>query len=86
MIRNHGSGSGDGDGETNFWKGLWNLDCLPKAKHFLWRLSHNTLAVRKVLQRRGMKLETRCYMCGRLNEYGGRVLLNCKESIKFGGS
>ena len=49
-----------------------------KVKHFLWRMSHNTLAVHMVLQRRGMKLDTRCCMCGRYDEDGGH-LLKCKE-------
>jgi len=31
-----------------------------------------------VLQRRGMKLDTRCCMCGRYDEDGGH-LLKCKE-------
>lgn len=35
-------GSQEGD---NFWSKLWKMDCQPKIKHFLWRLSHNTLAV-----------------------------------------
>jgi hypothetical protein len=62
--RQQGTGSGESSAETRFWKDLWNLDCQPKVKHFLWRLSHNTLVLRKVLQRRRMKLDTRCCMCG----------------------
>jgi hypothetical protein len=62
--RQQGAGSGESSAETRFWKDLWNLDCQPKVKHFLWRLSHNTLVLRKVLQRRRMKLDTRCCMCG----------------------
>ena len=48
--RQQGTGSGDSSAETRFWNDLWNLDCQPKVKHFLRRLSHNTLALRKVLQ------------------------------------
>ena len=59
---------------------LWNIACPPKIKHFLWRLSHNTLAVRKVLQRRGMELDTKCCMCcRRLDEDGGHLMPKCEE-------
>ena len=52
-------GAADGSrGKDDFWQRLWKIDCPPKIKHFLWRLSHNTLALRKNLQRRGMKLDT----------------------------
>lgn len=67
------------DGEVAFWKNLWNLDCQPKIKHFLWRFSHNTVAVRRVLQRRGMKLDTRCCVCNWLDEVGAHLFLKCKE-------
>jgi hypothetical protein len=51
--RNIASGARGSIGEI-FWRKLWQLDCPQKIKYFLWRLSHNTLAVRKVSQRRGM--------------------------------
>lgn len=62
-------------GTDDFWKPLWKIQCPPKVKHFLRRLSHNTLAVRKILQRRGMKLDTRCCMCEIRH-----LLLKCKEA------
>jgi hypothetical protein len=40
-------------GET-FWRKLWPLHCPLKINYFLWRLSDNTLAVRKKQQRRGI--------------------------------
>ncbi|KQK07736.2 hypothetical protein BRADI_2g37573v3 [Brachypodium distachyon] len=33
-----------------------------KIKHFLWRLAHNSVAVRTNLRRRGMDVETNCLM------------------------
>jgi hypothetical protein len=41
-------------------------------------INHNTLAMRKVLQTSGMKLDTKCCLCGRLDEYGGHLLFGCK--------
>lgn len=81
--RNMVSGSGGRNAPTEFWRKLWKTDCAPKIKHFLWRLSHNTIAVRRVLQRRGMKIDTRCCVCGRLDEDGGHLFLKCKEVKKL---
>jgi len=67
------------NGKTDFWQKLWKLDCPPKIKHFLWRLSHNTLAVKNILKRRGMKIDTCCSLCQRLDEDGGHLFLRCKE-------
>jgi hypothetical protein len=51
---------------------------MPKVKHFLGCLSHNTLALRKSLQRKGMKIDTHCCMCGRFDEDGGHLFFKCK--------
>lgn len=78
----HRAGPGESEssnGKDDFWHKLWSLDCPPKVKHFLWRLGQNTLAVRRVLQRREMKIETSCCMCHRLYEDGGHLFLKCKE-------
>lgn len=74
-----GAGVGGSEGESEFWRKLWKLDCPPKVKHFLWRLCHNMLAVRRILKRSGMEIDTRCCMCNRLDEDGGHLLLKCKE-------
>jgi hypothetical protein len=42
-----GGSAGSSERATGFWTKLWNLECPPNIKHFLWRLSHNTVAVRK---------------------------------------
>lgn len=78
--RRQGGSSVENNGkEGAYWKKLWNLDCQPKIKHFLWRLSHNTVAVRRVLKQRGMKLDTRCCVCNRLDEDRAHLFLKCRE-------
>jgi hypothetical protein len=37
------------------------------------------LAVKKVLKRRGMKIDTCCGLCNRLDEDGGHLFIRCKE-------
>lgn len=37
------------------------------------------MAVRAVLKRRGMKIDSRCCMCGRQEEDGAHLMLKCKE-------
>ena len=64
------------------WKRLWKELWPKKITHFLWRLAHNSLALRMNLKRRGMELDTRCVMCGRLDEDGAHLFLKCKHVIK----
>lgn len=59
--RTRPGGAEGSEGKDELWSKLWKIDCPPKIKHFLWRLSHNTLAVRRILQRRGMKIDTLLY-------------------------
>ncbi|RLN24757.1 hypothetical protein C2845_PM07G05680 [Panicum miliaceum] len=60
------------------WKGIWNLNCPGKLKHFMWRFAHNSLALRKNLEHRGMQLDTKCVVCGRLDEDGSHLFFKCK--------
>jgi hypothetical protein len=64
--------------EENFWKGIWKIKCPGKVRIFLWRLAHNSIAVRMGLERRGMELDTKCVVCGRFNEDGGHLFFKCK--------
>ena len=60
------------------WRKIWAVDLMPKVKHFLWRLTTNSLPWRKNIKRRGMQLDTICPVCRRLDEDGGHYFLNCK--------
>jgi hypothetical protein len=65
--------------ERQQWKLIWSLKCPGKVKQFLWRFTHNSLAVRRNLERRGVKLESaQCVMCGRDLEDGGHLFFKCK--------
>jgi hypothetical protein len=77
--RGGGSASGTASRlDDLFWRRVWNLNCPKKMIHFLWRLGHNSLALRVNLRRRGMKIDTSCVMCGRLDEDGAHLFFKCK--------
>jgi hypothetical protein len=50
--RGGASFSGSSEMDAEHWKGLWKLKCSGKIKHFLWRLTHNSIACRMELRRR----------------------------------
>jgi hypothetical protein len=77
-VQTTSSGS---DMDRDLWKSLWKLDCPGKFKHFLWRFAHNSLTLRMGLERRGMELDTKCVMCGRLNEDGCHLFFRCKHVV-----
>lgn len=49
-----------------------------KVKLFLWRFAHNSLALRCNLSRMGVKLDTICPVCKRLDENSCHLFFNCK--------
>lgn len=55
------------------------LEVLNKIKHFLWRFSHNSHALRRNLQQCRMKIHDLCVMCHRCDEDGGQLFFKCKE-------
>ena len=60
------------------WDKIWGMEVPNKIKMFVWRLIHNSLAVRRNLARRGMKVDTLCPMCQRLDEDPGHLFFKCK--------
>jgi len=58
------------------WKKLWTLKCPGKIKHFMWRFAHNSLALRRVLEYKGMELDIRCVVCSRMMEDGGYLFFS----------
>jgi hypothetical protein len=67
------------DNSSKFnWQAIWEAPCPLKIQQFLWRLAHNSLPVRKNIQRRGMEIDTICPVCRRLDEDGAHTFLKCK--------
>ena len=77
--RSASTSTGNGGSEDLVWKKLWKLACPGKIKHFLWRLGHNSLALRTNLLRRGLELDTRCVVCSRVDENGRHLFCQCKH-------
>uniref|UniRef100_M4EYE7 Reverse transcriptase domain-containing protein n=1 Tax=Brassica campestris TaxID=3711 RepID=M4EYE7_BRACM len=51
--------------DTFNWKRyVWNVQCSPKLRHFLWKLKNNALAVGEALVKRGMQVDGMCKRCG----------------------
>ena len=60
------------------WHKIWQLKFPNKVNMFIWRLAHNSLPVRRNLARRGVKTETVCPVCYRLDEDCGHLFFKCK--------
>jgi hypothetical protein len=74
-----GASSSGNPAATDFqWLQIWRLPYCPKVKQFKWRLAHNSLPFRLNIRRRGVDSDTRCPVCWRLDEDGGRCFLICK--------
>lgn len=72
------SGGGDCTGVNFNWKKIWDCKVANKVKLFLWRFAHNSLALRCNLSRMGVKFDTICPVCKRLDENSCHLFFNCK--------
>lgn len=61
------------------WPKLWSLPLRNKVLHFIWRLCTDSLPLCMKLQHKGMHVETRCPVCFRFDEDGGRCFIKCKK-------
>jgi hypothetical protein len=51
-------------GGKNFWRRIWKAPIPPKVKLFIWRLAHNSLALRPNLSKRGVHIDNiKCIFC-----------------------
>ena len=71
--------------DADHWTGLWQLKCPGKIKHFLCRLTHNSIAYRMELQRRGTELDTNCVLRNRLDRMVGTCFSNARMFPECGG-
>ena len=61
------------------WQKIWHLKLPNKVNMFIWRMAHNSLPVRRNLARRGVKLDTICPVCQRLDEDCSHIFFKCKR-------
>ncbi|XP_056848921.1 uncharacterized protein LOC130499048 [Raphanus sativus] len=67
--------------EFNWKKCIWNVQCSPKLRHFLWKLKSKALAVGETLAKRGIQVEGKCKRCGE-PETLLHVMLACTTAQK----
>jgi hypothetical protein len=48
----------------------------------MWRMAHNSLALKINIKKRGIECDT-CDCCGRLDEDGAHLFFKCKEARKM---
>jgi hypothetical protein len=51
-----------GEEASFIWKKIWKLPCIPRVQHFVWRLAHNSLPVKRNIERRGIECDTLCVL------------------------
>lgn len=64
----------------SFWKTLWSLPIPNKVKMFLWRCSHNVIAVLYNMNRKGIDISPYCPRCKTSDETLEHLLFQCKFS------
>lgn len=79
--RSHERGeSSSGTPSNSLWKYLWSLSIPSKVKMFLWRCSHNAIAVLSNLCRKNINISPYCPRCHSKHETLEHMLFQCKLS------
>uniref|UniRef100_A0A0A8ZJY0 Reverse transcriptase zinc-binding domain-containing protein n=1 Tax=Arundo donax TaxID=35708 RepID=A0A0A8ZJY0_ARUDO len=83
-MKSDASGSGlKNYKENDFkWNKIWELGVQNKTKMFLWRVAHNSLPVKRNIEKRGVQLDTVCPVCKRFDEDCGHIFFKCKEATE----
>lgn len=61
------------------WTKIWKLNIPPRSKHFLWRLLHNVLPIRKNLEHRGIGGAPICLRCCEAKKIIDHAIFHYKE-------
>ncbi|XP_019082570.1 PREDICTED: uncharacterized protein LOC109125409 [Camelina sativa] len=83
VVRSKGPTNTQSPGLHNFnWiTGLWNLQCAPEIKFFLWKALHNAIPVGSNLQECGINPTANCPHSGN-EETGVHLLFLCPFAVK----
>ncbi|WMV12818.1 hypothetical protein MTR67_006203 [Solanum verrucosum] len=60
------------------WKLIWKIKVPLKVACFTWLVIRRACLTHEVLQRRGIQICSKCYMCGQKTEVNGHLFLHCK--------
>lgn len=56
---------------------IWTLQTPPKIKLFMWNAVSGAIPVADRIASRGIKVDSRCQVCGLEGEYSNHVLFSC---------
>lgn len=72
--------SSSGTSSDSFWKSLWAMSIPNKIKMFVWRCSHNAVAVLHNLTRKNVEVPPDCPRCHAHRETLEHLIFQCKYS------
>ncbi len=58
-------------------KWIWDLDCAPKIRNFMWRISKSGLQTKERLQQRRIAVPMECELCGHHSEGFFHLFMEC---------
>jgi hypothetical protein len=60
------------------WKGIWRTKAPPRVAFFAWMVARSKIPTIENLQRRGMIVTNRCWLCESNGESMDHLLLHCR--------
>lgn len=65
---------------TNIWNKIWNLKIPIKIKHFLWKVTNDTLPTKVNLINTGIFISSSCSYCSNFHEFTDHILFSCQRA------
>lgn len=62
------------------WKLIWKIKSPPKVSCFVWLVIRRACLTHEALQRRGLQICSRCFMCDLKAEDNAHLFLHCKTA------
>jgi hypothetical protein len=77
MERRHNGPTSSAGHDLPMWKQCWQLNTLPKIKHFWWRVLHGYIPTMGILKRRHIEESGTCVFCGHPDESIFHAIISC---------
>ncbi|KAH0709195.1 hypothetical protein KY284_010622 [Solanum tuberosum] len=65
------------------WKLIWKIKVPHKVSGFIWLAIREACLTHEVLQRRGIQICSRCFMCGEEAEVNSHLFLHCRTAANL---
>ncbi|XP_026383473.1 uncharacterized protein LOC113278971 [Papaver somniferum] len=69
--------------DSTFWRKVWDIDCLPKVKFFMWKMFAHMLPVNAIMKLYNPHVNVLCSFCNAHDETVMHLFVNCPIVLRI---